>query len=232
MTNLITPLPVPVTILAGYTRSGKTSFLLRLQRQSSTGRTAIIGKELSGHPHGLAEVLVQMKCERDAGVAAFDRVLIECEGTATPARAALGLFVDQTVDASYRLDAIVTIVDALHGVSQLAQHDTAVEQVALADRLLLSKTDLASGRRLRQLHQRLREINPRAPVQAVRSGWTCLDHVFDTGAFSLDTMLALEPRFFAQAGQAERQLPPPVSMEARQHYYNAYTQRDQQHLGH
>lgn len=229
--NLIDSAPIPVTILAGYSRCGKTSFLLRLQRQTLARRTAVVGKELSGHPHDLAEVLRQMKCERDAGLVAFDRVLVECDGALSPARAALGLFVDETVDSHYRLDAIVTIVDGLHGLSQLAQHDVALEQVALADRLLLSKTDLASDRRLRLLNQRLSEVNPRAQVQTVRSGWTCLNHVFDTGAFSLETLLALEPRLFAQIGQ-QRKLPSPVLMQARQHYYDAYAKSDQQNLGH
>jgi G3E family GTPase len=222
---------IPVTILAGHGRSGKTSFLLRLQRQSPARRTAIIGKELAAHPHGLAELLLQMKRERDSGLAAFERVIVECDGGDSPARTALGLFVSEAVDAHYRLDAIVTIVDALHGLSQLSQHDAALEQVALADRLLLSKTDLVSDRRLRLLTARLHEINPRAPVQTVRSGWTDLAQVFDTGAFTLEKMLELEPRFFCQPDH-QRRLPAPGLMEARQHDYDAHAQGNQQYLGH
>lgn len=233
MSNSISLLarPIPVTILAGYSRCGKSSFLLRLQRQCLARRTAIVGKELAGDPYELADVLLQMQRERSAGLAEFERVIVECDGAASPARAAFGLFASEAVDTHYRLDAIVTIVDALHGLSQLVQHDAAVEQVALADRLLLSKTDLASGRRLNALSQRLREINPRAPLQAVRCGWTDLDQVLDTNAFDLATLLALEPRFFAQARPQPWQAVP-LLVEARQHYYNAHAQGDQQHLGH
>lgn len=198
---------IPVTILSGCARSGKTSFLLRLQRQSLQRRTAIIGKELAEHPSDLAAVLLQMKMERDAGLVAFDRVIVECSSAISPARPALGLFMEQQVATHYTLDAMVTIVDALHGLHQLEANDVAVEQVVFAQRLLLSKTDLVGDGAMRLLHQRLRALNGAAPVRTLRSGWTDLDHVFDTGAFDLGRMLMLEPRFFNLPDQPRRSMP-------------------------
>ncbi len=197
---------VPVTILSGCARSGKSSFLRQLQQHALPGRTAIVGKQLSGHPEDLAQVLHAMKDDRQLGDASFERVIVECDGDASPARAALGLFVDEAVAGYYRLDAIVTIVDALHGPRQLAQHDMVLKQIVFADRLLLSKVDLVRHAHLESLQQRLRELNPRAPLQHVRWGRADLGHVFDTGAFDLGTMLALEPQFFHQP-EAPRSMP-------------------------
>ncbi len=188
---------VPVTILAGCARSGKTSFLAQLQQQGLRGRTAIVGKELSGCPHDLARLLRQMMAERERGAASFERIIVECDAQVSPARPALGLFVDEAVAGYYRLDAIVTIVDALHGLNQLAGQDVALKQAVFANRLLLSKADLVTPAQLQALRLRLEEVNPRAPVQTLYRP-ADLEHVFETGAFDLGIMLALEPQFFYQ----------------------------------
>lgn len=189
---------VPVTILAGFARSGKTSFLAQLQQQGLRGRTAIVGKELSGYPHDLARLLFQMKADRQSGAASFERIIVECDGQVSPARPALGLFVDEAVAGYYRLDAIVTIIDALHGLNQLARHDVALKQAVFANRLLVSKADLVTPAQLQALRRRLGEVNPRAPMQTLYRR-ADLEHVFETGAFDLGVMLALEPQFFYQA---------------------------------
>lgn len=188
---------VAVTILCGHARSGKSAFLEQLRRHPRQRRTAIVGKELAAHPEELAQVLLHMQRERAVGAADFERVIVECGSDANPARAALGLFIDEEVAGFYALDAILTTVDALHGLNQLAANDTAVEQVVFADRLLLSKTDLVSHAHSEALVERLHQLNPRAPVLAMHDGATDLAAVFDTGAFDLGTMLTLEPRFFS-----------------------------------
>lgn len=222
---------VPVTILAGCARSGKSSFLAKLQRCALLGRTAVVGKQLSGHPHDLAQLLHQMKLEREQGLIDFERVVVECDGDVSPARPALGLFVDEAVAVYYRLDAIVTIVDALHGINQLASRDAALKQVVFADRLLVSKADLVEKEQLLTLHQHLGNLNPRAPIQNVCPGRADLVQVFNTGAFDLGTMLALEPQFFHLPSQPRKVSAMPLSQAGQQHY-NPYAQADQQHLRH
>lgn len=188
---------IRVTILAGQPRSGKSTVLNALLAQTPAARTAIVGKTLAANVHDLVQVLLQLRREREDGSASFERVVVECDGADNPARTALALFIDETVAGYYMLDAIVTVVDALHGLKQLAAHDVALEQVAFADRLVLAKGDLVSHGQQQVLMQRLHALNPRAPLQLATEGLVDSSALFDTGAFDLATMLALEPRFFS-----------------------------------
>jgi G3E family GTPase len=104
-------------------------------------------------------------------------------------------FVDEDVAESYALDAIVTVVDARHAMQQLDEHHEAQEQVAFADRLLLSKTDLVADAELDALLGRLRGMNPRAKVAPVHFGSTDLREVLDIRGFELDAILEIDPQF-------------------------------------
>ncbi|WP_429295626.1 CobW family GTP-binding protein [Paraburkholderia atlantica] len=116
---------------------------------------------------------------------------------ADPAPVAQTFFVDDTVQASYVLDAIVTVVDAKHAQVQLSEHHEAQEQVGFADRVLMSKVDLVSREEASQLAARLRQMNPRAPIRPVHFGETDLKELLDIRSFDLNAIIDIEPDFLA-----------------------------------
>jgi G3E family GTPase len=130
-----------------------------------------------------------------AGQLRFDRVMIETTGLADPAPVAQTFFVDDAIYADYRLDAMITVVDAVHAMQQLDEHHEAQEQVGFADRILLSKTDLVAAEALETLQNRIRQMNARAPIQLVHFGQTDLKQILDIQGFSLEAILQIEPDF-------------------------------------
>ena len=104
-------------------------------------------------------------------------------------------FLDQGVATRCRLDAVITVVDAVHAMGQLDEHRQAQEQVGFADRLLLSKSDLVDARQVELLTQRLKRINPRAAVQAMHFGAVAIKEILDIRGFQLDALLEIEPDF-------------------------------------
>jgi len=179
---------IPVSIVSGFLGSGKTTLISRLLRDPDLGRTAIIVNEFGeiGLDHeliassdesllelttgclccavqtDLARTLLGLLARRDAGSVIYDRVLIETSGLADPTPILGALMTDRRLTATHEIASVVTLVDNIHGETTLAQHIEARRQVALADRLLLSKTDVApaSG----SLLNRLREMNPAASL--------------------------------------------------------------------
>jgi G3E family GTPase len=125
----------------------------------------------------------------------FDRVLIETTGLAAPGPVAQTFIVNLDVARQYRLDAVITVVDAKHGDVQLDQHMEARAQVGFADRLLLSKTDLVDEQDAQALTLRLKRINPRARLTRVHFGDTELADILDVRGFDLDSILELDPGF-------------------------------------
>ena len=158
----------PVSIVTGFLGSGKTTFIGRILRDPEFGRTAVIVNEFGeiGLDHDLiassdesvltlntgclccavqtdlARTLVDLLERRAAGLADFDRVLIETSGLGDPAPMLQSLMTDSVVSHAYRMGSVVTLVDSVHGDATLDQFAEARHQVALADRLLISKTDL------------------------------------------------------------------------------------------
>jgi G3E family GTPase len=156
---------IPVSIVTGFLGSGKTTLISRLLRDPAFARTAVIVNEFGeiGLDHELiassSETLLALTTgclccavrgdlivtllglldQRDA----FDRVLIETSGLADPAPILQALMTDAAVGEVFEIDTIVTVVDAILGEATLANHPEARRQVALADVLALSKTDLA-----------------------------------------------------------------------------------------
>nr|WP_275575166.1 GTP-binding protein [Methylocucumis oryzae] len=90
---------------------------------------------------------------------------------------------------------MVTVVDAVHAPMQLQEHHEAQEQVGFADRILLSKTDIAASEIVADLEARLRTMNPRAPIKRVHFGETELHDILDIDGFNLDDILKIEPDF-------------------------------------
>jgi G3E family GTPase len=111
----------------------------------------------------LQETLRELFIKRRAGeVIDFDRVFIETTGLADPVPIIHALISDVMLAAHYRLDGVVTLVDAVHGSSTLAHMTEPVKQVAVADRLVITKTDLASAEGVTALQAQLRAVNPQA----------------------------------------------------------------------
>ncbi|MGH8689823.1 MAG: CobW family GTP-binding protein, partial [Burkholderiales bacterium] len=104
-------------------------------------------------------------------------------------------FTDEEIGNYYLLDSIITLVDAKHAPQQLDEFHEAQEQVGFADRILMSKTDLVSEGEVENLSQRLKRMNPRAPIKKVDFGNAPLDEVLDIRGFNLNAILELDPAF-------------------------------------
>jgi G3E family GTPase len=218
--------PIPVTVLTGFLGAGKTTLLNHVLRAAHGQRIAVIenefgaagiDNELLDQPQGeeivemnngclcctvrgdLVRILGRLHERRALGEIGFDRVLIETTGLADPAPVAQTFFVEESIREHYRLDAIVTVVDARHACQQLDQHGEAQEQVAFADRLLISKSDLVDAPTLAALRRRLASMNPRATQHLVRHGAIDLDEILDIHGFQLDEALRLDPEFLTDA---------------------------------
>lgn len=179
---------VPVTLLTGFLGAGKTTLLNHLIRDPEAGRIAVIMNEFGdvGLDHDLIEeateetVLLQSGClccailsdlgktlgalidKRAAGRVDFDRVVIETSGIADPGPIVHTLATDYQIAQAYRLDGVVTLADAATGMKALDQQFEAVHQVAMADVLILSKTDLVEPFDLSRFETRLQGINASA----------------------------------------------------------------------
>ena len=205
---------IPVTLLTGFLGSGKTTLLNRLVRQPAMDRTLVIINEFGeiGLDHQLFSatdetevVALDSGCLcctirgdlartlRDApwryareGKRQFDRLVIETTGLADPAPILHTLMTDPKIARQYRLDGIVTIVDATHGAATLDHHPEAVKQAAVADRLLITKPDLAAKIALDSLQSRLAEINPGARQQVVTHGEVDAESMIGLGLTTAD----------------------------------------------
>jgi G3E family GTPase len=212
---------VPVTILTGFLGSGKTTLLNRILREDHGHRIAVIENEFGevGIDSDIIEksdeqivqmnngcicctvrgdlirILGELKDKRDKGALQFDRVVIETTGMADPGPVAQTFFTDDDIGNYYLLDSIITIVDAKHAPQQLDEFHEAQEQVGFADRVLLSKTDLTNEDDTRKLVERLKRMNPRAPIKKVHFGDAPLDEVLDIRGFNLNAILELDPEF-------------------------------------
>jgi G3E family GTPase len=177
---------IPVAIVTGFLGSGKTTLISRILRDPAFARTAVIVNEFGeiGLDHeliassdetllalttgclccavrsDLVATLLDLQRRRDAGEIAYDRVLIETSGLADPAPILHALMTDADLARQHVIDGIVTVVDALHGEATLDRHPEARRQAALADTMVLSKTDIAGP--ASSLRERLAALNPDA----------------------------------------------------------------------
>ena len=201
---------VPVTIITGFLGSGKTTLLARLLRHPAMGRTAVIINEFGeiGLDHELIETsdetdvtlmggclcctvkgdliktMQRLFLNRDLGqVQRFERLVIETTGLADPAPVLQSIMADRWLERYYRLDGVVTLVDALNGAGTLDRHQEAVKQAAVADRLVITKTDLASADKVARLRAKLVELNPAAAVLEADHGDVSPDRLLDAGIF-------------------------------------------------
>ena len=160
---------IPVTLITGFLGSGKTTLISKLVKHPDMNRVAVVINEIGeiGIDHDLVtmssenitllangciccsvrtdmqETLRELFAQRRAGLMVdFDRVIVETTGLADPAPVVQTLVSDTLLAAQYRLDGVVTLVDALHGLHQLEHQPEAVKQIALADRIFITKNDM------------------------------------------------------------------------------------------
>jgi G3E family GTPase len=200
----------PVALITGFLGSGKTTLLNRLLRDPRMARSLVLVNEFGevGLDHLFVQsvdgdmVLLQSGCvcctikgdlertlrdlaarrQRGDGPP-FDRVLIETTGLADPAPILALLLNNPGTSHDWRLDAVVTTVDLAHGDAQLDAQPEAVKQAAVADRLLLTKADIAAPQARADLEARLSALNPGTPRHAVANGEIDPALLFDAGPF-------------------------------------------------
>ena len=204
----------PVTLLTGFLGSGKTTVLNHVLKQPEMAATAVIVNEFGeiGIDHllvekatddvvlmqsgclcctirgDIAETLVNLFVDRAKGrIPGFERVVIETTGLADPAPILHALMSDPIVAERYMVDGVVTTVDAVNGGDTLDRQVEAVKQAAVADRLLLTKCDLASLDARKALETRLAALNPGAPIIEVTGGTVDPTFLFNLGLFDPDT---------------------------------------------
>ena len=199
--------PVPVALITGFLGSGKTTLLNALLRQPALRNTAVIVNEFGeiGLDHLLIEtafedaVLLKSGCVcctvrgdltdtivtldarvRRGEIPRFERIAIETTGLADPAPIAATLLEDMQLAPLIRLDRVVVTVDAMNAAAQLDANYETAKQAALADVLVLTKTDLVAPAARTALEMRLRVLNPSAAIVAAVNGAIAAELLFGT----------------------------------------------------
>lgn len=188
---------IPVIVITGFLGSGKTTLLRSLLADPALARSAVLVNEFGDIAiddrlvrasagelvtlesgclccslrDGLTSTLNDLDRRwRDGTIPAIDRVLIETTGLADPAPILLSLVADGSLSKRYRLAGVLVTVDAINGWRQLDRQPEAARQLAAADHILLTKTDLGDPADIEQLAERLGAINPGATIHQVRHG--------------------------------------------------------------
>jgi len=188
---------IPVTVITGFLGSGKTTLINRLLARPELARSVVIVNEYGeqGIDHELIRfaqekvLLLENGCvccalrgdlqqtlrdlflaRRQGDIGDFERVLLETTGLADPAPVLQTLMTDTMLLAHFRLDGVVTLIDAYHAPDTLQTHPEAVKQAAIADRLIVTKSDQVTADKLAGLKQKLTALAPLAPIEIARHG--------------------------------------------------------------
>jgi G3E family GTPase len=216
--------PIPINLLTGFLGSGKTTLLNHMLRSPAFSDCAVLINEFGdvGVDHHLIEsvrgdvVLMASGCvcctvrgdlseairalyeKREAGVVpAFRRLVIETTGIADPIPVLATIMHDRVIQHHFRIGNVITTVDAVNAEHQLETYAEAFRQIAVADRIVITKADLAQEGPLQELHAMLQRINPTAAVCESYRGETAADALlgqdrFDPGGRDLEVTRGLE----------------------------------------
>jgi G3E family GTPase len=198
---------IPLTLITGYLGAGKTTLVNALLRDASAGRIAVVVNEFGdvGLDHDLIvetteeTVLLSSGCmcctvrgdlvlaleglieKQRAGKIAFDRIVIETTGLADPAPILHTLIVTPSLGATLRMDGVITVCDAVNGPATLDKGFESVQQVAMADVLVLSKTDLVTAKEASRFRARLGALAPGARIVSADHGAVAVPQLFGQG---------------------------------------------------
>ncbi|MEQ1806248.1 MAG: GTP-binding protein [Burkholderiaceae bacterium] len=209
---------IPVTVITGYLGSGKTTLLNHILTGQNKRKVAVIVNEFG--EVGIDGQLIEQ--DGDEQLIEFnngclcctvrgdlietigklrlrggelDAIMIETTGLADPAPVASTFFVSEEVRSDTRLDAFITVVDAVNLEKNLEQSVEAQEQVAFADIIIVNKTDLASEEQLQKIERRVRALNPLARMHRSAHSVIDLDKILNVNAFQLEAKLQVDPAF-------------------------------------
>jgi G3E family GTPase len=214
--------PIPVSILTGFLGAGKTTLLNYILKQqhgykfaviiNEVGKIGVDGQLVERQQEEIVEMSNGCLCctvRKDLvrGVqnllkkGGFDYLLIETTGIAEPGPIAQTFLNIPQLQQLVRMDSIITVVDAEQIQKQLVETETAVEQVRMADFLLLNKTDLVAEPALLEAEAKIRELNPHATIFRTSQSEVNLKELLDMHAFDVDQKLTVDPKFLDELSQ-------------------------------